>query len=429
MASRYLMIAGSGSKERTPLRLERSSLRVRLGSDRAAPETAKRIVYRTPHPSSRVVDASGDVFLLPGPVKMDPRVLQAMSVPAMNHRGPEFKEVLSEIRALTQYMFGTNGEVAVLSGSGTAGLEAAVSGLVRKEDRVLNLVNGKFSERFHELCQVFARPTALTFEWGSAVDPRQVAAALDADEFKAVTVCWNETSTGLTNPIAEIAKVVKARDAFLIVDGITAVAGLENRMEAWGIDALVMGSQKCLAAPPGLSAVALSKRAYESLHSDTSFYTNLKAHVDALAKQDTPFTPAVPLFLAFREALRLLKAEGLETRITRTSRLAEAARAAIDALGLELYPDRRYASNTVTAIRYPPGIDDAKFRKELRERHRTIVAGGQAQLKGQIFRIGHMGICSFKDLEAGFAAFEATLATMGHPSPHGAAPSAIEKRA
>src|SRR5438876_11213731 len=116
-------------------------------------------------------------FLLPGPVKMDPRVLQAMSAPAMNHRGPEFKEVLSEIRGLTQYMFGTRGEVAVLSGSGTAGLEAAISGLVRKKDRVLNLVNGKFSERFHELCQVFARPTALTFEWGSSVDPTGVAAA------------------------------------------------------------------------------------------------------------------------------------------------------------------------------------------------------------------------------------------------------------
>jgi aspartate aminotransferase-like enzyme len=150
------------------------------------------------------------------------------------------------------------------------------------------------------------------------------------------------------------------------------------------------------------------------LHADTSFYTNLKAHVDALAKQDTPFTPAVPLFLAFREALRLLKAEGLETRITRTSRLAEAARAAVDALGLELYPDPRYASNTVTAIRYPPGIDDAKFRKELRDRYRTIVAGGQAQLKGRIFRIGHMGICSFEDLAAGFRAFETALAGMGH---------------
>src|SRR2546427_194678 len=308
------------SRERTPLRLERSSLRLRRGSDRADPETKQRIVYRDRTPSSRVVDAPADVFLLPGPVKMDPRVLQAMSAPAMNHRGPEFK---------------------------------------------------------------------------------------------AVPVCWNETSTGLTNPIAEIAKVVKARDAFLIVDGITAVAGLENRMEAWGIDALVMGSQKCLAAPPGLSAVALSKRAYESLHTDTSFYTNLKAHVDALAKQDTPFTPAVPLLLAFREALRLLKAEGLETRIARTTRLAEAARTAVDALGLELYPDRRYASNTVTAIRYPPGIDDAKFRKELRDRYRTIVAGGQGQLKGQIFPDGHKGICEFKELQAGLPAVAGNLGAVG----------------
>src|SRR5207244_11800816 len=169
------------------------------------------------------------------------------------------------------------------------------------------------------------------------------------------------------NPMAEIAKVVKSHDAFLIVDGITAGGGLENQLDAWRNDALVMGSQKSLAAPAGLSAVALSKRAYDSLHSDTSFYTNLKAHVDALAKQDTPFTPAVPLFLAFREALRLLKAEGLETRIARTTRLAEAARAAVDAPGLELYPERQYASNTGTAIRYPIGCDDAKFRKELRD--------------------------------------------------------------
>src|SRR5947209_1334741 len=358
---------------------------------------------------------------------MDPRVLQAMAAPAMNHRGPEFKEILSEIRDLTQHLFGTRGAVAVLSGSGTAGLEAAVSGLLRKEDRVLNLVNGKFSERFHELCQVFTTPTPLSFEWGRAVEPERVAQALDADEFKAVTLCWNETSTGLTNPIAEIAKVVKDHDALLIVDGITAVGGLENRMDAWGVDALVMGSQKCLAAPPGLSAVALSKTAYESLHSDTSFYTNLKAHSDALAKQDTPYTPAVPLFLAFREALRLLKEEALANRLPRTRRLAEAARAGVDALGLRLYPDRRFASNTVTAMRYPAGVDDAAFRKELRERHGTVVAGGQGPLKGHIFRIGHMGICSFEDLEAGFRAFETTLASMGHKTVRGAAVDAIAK--
>jgi len=375
-----------------------------------------------------VVESAAGAFLLPGPVKMHPRVLEAMAAPAMNHRGPEFKEILSEIRGLTQYLFGTRGEVAVLSGSGTAGLEAAVSGLLRKQDRVLNLVNGKFSERFHELCQVFTTPTALSFEWGTAVDPGKVAAALDSGQFNAVTLCWNETSTGLTNPIAEIAKLVKEHDAFLIVDGITAVGGLENRMQSWGIDALVMGSQKCLAAPPGLSAVALSKVAYESLHADTSFYTNLKAHADALAKQDTPFTPAVPLFLAFREALRMLREEGLENRIARTRRLAEAARAGFDALDLRLFPDRRFASNTVTAVRYPVGVDDNAFRKELREKHGTVVAGGQGPLKGQIFRIGHMGICDFEDLEAGFQAFEATLAGMGHQAVRGAAVAAFAKR-
>ena len=376
-----------------------------------------------------MVETAAGAFLLPGPVKMHPRVLEAMAAPAMNHRGPEFKEILSEIRGLTQYLFATSGEVAVLSGSGTAGLEAAVSGLLRKQDRVLNLVNGKFSERFHELCQVFTTPTALSFEWGTAVDPGKVAAALDSGDFHAVTLCWNETSTGLTNPIAEIAKVVKEHDAFLIVDGITAVGGLENRVEAWGIDALVTGSQKCLAAPPGLSALALSKAAYESLHADTSFYTNLRAHADALAKQDTPFTPAVPLFLAFREALRMLKEEGLENRIARTRRLADAARAGVDALGLHLYPNRRFASNTVTAIRYPVGVDDAAFRKELREKHGTVVAGGQGPLKGHIFRIGHMGICSFEDLKAGFQAFETSLRNMGHKAVPGAALNAIAKRA
>src|SRR5437016_1533669 len=178
-----------------------------------------------------------------------------------------------------------------------------------------------------------------------------------------------------------------------------------------------MDTINCIAAPPGLIAVALSEMVDTTLHEDTSFYLNLKAHVDALAKQDTPFTPAVPLFLAFREALHQLKEEGLENRIARTARLADAARAAIRALDLELLPDPRFASNTVSAIRYPAGVDDATFRKVLRETHRTIVAGGQDRLKGRIFRIGHMGICSFKDLEAGFQAIEATLASEGYPSP------------
>ena len=377
-----------------------------------------------------MVDAEDTVFLLPGPVKMHPRVLRAMSAPALNHRGPEFKEILTELRELVQYLFGTKGDVAILSGSGTAGLESAVSGLLHKGDKVLNLVNGKFSERFSDLCGVFATPIALPFEWGQAVDPQRVAGALEEDpSIEAVTVCWNETSTGLTNPIADIAKVVKKHDKLLLVDGITAVGGLENHMDEWGIDALVVGSQKCIAAPAGLAAVALSKRAAESLHAETSFYTNLKAHVEGLAKQDTPFTPAVPLFLALREALRLLKEEGLENRIARTRKLAEAARAAYAAIDVDLFPDARFASNTVTAARYPPGIDDAKFRKILREQYQVILAGGQSQLKGRIFRIGHMGICSLPDLAAGFTGIEGTLAAMGHKFQRGAGVAEVARRA
>ena len=375
-------------------------------------------------------DAEDTVFLLPGPVKMHPHVLRAMSAPALNHRGPEFKDLLTELRELVQYLFGTKGDVAILSGSGTAGLESAVSGLLRKNDKVLNLVNGKFSERFNELCGVFATPVPLNFEWGQAVDPQRVAAALEEDpSIRAVTVCWNETSTGLTNPIAEIAKVVKKHDKLLLVDGITAVGGLENHMDEWGIDALVVGSQKCIAAPAGLAAVALSKRAAESLHSETSFYTNLKSHVEGLAKQDTPFTPAVPLFLALREALRILKEEGLENRIARTKKLAEAARAAYAAIDVDLFPDARFASNTVTAVRYPPGIDDAKFRKILREQYHLILAGGQSQLKGKIFRIGHMGLCSFPDLAAGFTGIEGALAAMGHQFERGAGVAEVARRA
>ena len=370
------------------------------------------------------MDVEDTVFLLPGPVKMHPRVLRAMGMPAINHRSAAFQAVIAEIRELTKYLFQTSGKVAVLSGSGTAGLDASVSGLLRKEDKVLCLVNGKFSERFLELCGVYAKPTPLQFEWGTPVDPQRVAAALESGGFKAVTVCHNETSTGLTNPIREIAAVARKHDALMIVDGITSVGGIDVRLE-WGIDALVMGSQKCIAAPAGLSAVAVSERGYSALHEESSFYTDLKAHLDALEEDDTPYTPAVPLFFAFREALRVLKEEGLEVRLKRTAMLGEATRAAVDAIDLEMLPQKGFESNTVSAMKYPAGIDDKKFRKTLEEEHRTVVQGGQGHLKGKIFRIGHMGIVSLADVVAGFVGIEATLAKLGHKFDRGAGVAAL----
>ncbi len=370
------------------------------------------------------MDVEDTVFLLPGPVKMHPRVLRAMTMPAINHRSAVFQQVIAEVRELTKYLFQTSGKVAVLSGSGTAGLDSAVSGMLRRDDKVLCCVNGKFSERFYELCQVYAKPTPLQFEWGAPVDPEKVSAALDEGGYKAVTICHNETSTGLTNPIREIAAVARKHDVLLLVDGITSVGGIDVRLE-WGIDALVMGSQKCIAAPAGLSAVAVSERGYNALHEESSFYTNLKAHVDALEKDDTPYTPAIPLFFAYREALRVLKEEGLEVRLKRTAMLGEATRAAMDAIDVEMLPRKGFESNTVSAMKYPAGFDDKKFRKTLEEEHRTVVQGGQAQLKGKIFRIGHMGIVSLADLVAGFAGIESTLAKFGHKFDRGAGVAAL----
>jgi len=285
-------------------------------------------------------------------------------------------------------------------------------------------VNGKFSERFLDLCKVYAKPTPLEFEWGTPVDADRVATALEGGDFKAVTMCHNETSTGLTNPVKDVAGVVRKHGAMFIVDGITSVGGIDVRLE-WGIDALVMGSQKCIAAPPGLAAVAVSERGYAALHEESAFYTSLKAHVDALEEDDTPYTPAVPLFFAYREALRLLKEEGLENRIRRTARLGEATRAAADAIDLAMLPKAGFESNTVSAIRYPAGVDDKKFRNVLENEHRTVVQGGQAHLKGKIFRIGHMGIVTMADLVAGFAGIEATLAKLGHTFDRGAGVAAL----
>jgi aspartate aminotransferase-like enzyme len=372
-------------------------------------------------------DVEDVVFLLAGPTKIHPRVLRAMAVPSMAHRGPEFKAINLELRELLQYVFQTKGDVALLSGSGTAGQEASIAGLLGPGDRVLSVTNGKFGERLYEMASLHAKASAVEFPWGKHAVVECVRAALDAGQYTALTLCHNETSTALTNPLREIVAEAKKGGLLTIVDGITSVGGLEVRLE-WGIDALILGSQKCIAAPAGLAAVALSPEGSERLHDGGAFYLNLKEHVAKLKEGDTPFTPAVPLFLAMLEALRMLREEGLENRIRRTHRLAEACRAAADAVGLRLYAEREFASDTVSGWWYPPGIDDVKFRKELKEVHRVILSGAQEEIKGTVFRIGHFGIVSFGDLLAAWGAIEATLDRMGYKFERGAAVEAVAQR-
>ncbi len=353
-------------------------------------------------------DPYTSTFLLAGPVQMHPRVLQAMATPALNHRGEYFHGVVGEIVDLLPLVFGRKGHQAVLTGSGTAGLEAVIAGLVRPEDRVLVISNGHFGDRMEKIVQRFATAVPLRGTWGEPVSLEALDQALESGPFRAVTLVYNETSVGFTHPVEEIGARVRRHGPLFLVDAISALPGLAPPSDRAGVDGLVVGAQKGLAAPAGLSLVHLSDRAYGELNPRT-FYNDLKEHFKSLEKDDTPFTPAVPLFLALKEALLLLKEETPERRRARNHQQAEALRAAVTALGLRLYPNAAYASDTVTAIRYPPGVEDSSFRAGLRERHNVIVSGGQGIAKGEIFRIGHMGIVKDGDLLAGIAAVEREL--------------------
>ncbi|HYA11336.1 MAG TPA: alanine--glyoxylate aminotransferase family protein [Thermoplasmata archaeon] len=355
------------------------------------------------------LDPETATFLIAGPVRIHPRVLRAMATPSLNHRGDYFHGIVQEIRELLPVAFGTKGHQVVLSGSGTAGLEAVYSGLVPKDGRTLVVANGNFGDRTDTIVRRYAtNVTTVRAPWGQGLPVDGVRAELERGDVRAVCLVHNETSVGLVNDLAAIAPAVRSAGALFLVDGISAVAGIPVPIDAWGIDAVVAGSQKGLAAPAGLALVHLSDRAVAALHPGT-FYLDLAAHLRSLEKNDTPWTPAVPLFLALHEALRLLRDEGLERRLERTRRLAEASRGAVRALGLELFPDPKFASDTVTAIRNPEGLGDPEVRKALEKEYSVLVQGGQGALVGKIFRLGHMGIADWPDLLVTFAALERIL--------------------
>ncbi len=373
-------------------------------------------------------DPETTTFLIAGPVRIHPRVLRAMSTPSLNHRGDYFHAVVQEVRDLLPVAFGTKGQQVVLTGSGTAGLEAVYSSLVPKDGRTVVVTNGNFGDRSEAIVRRYApNVTTVRAPWGQGLPVDEVRAALEAGDVRAVCVVHNETSVGLVNDLGAIAPAVRQAGALFLVDGISAVAGIPLPIDRWGVDAVVAGSQKGLAAPAGLALVHLSERAVAALHPGT-YYLDLAAHLTSLQKNDTPWTPAVPLFLALREALVLLREEGLERRLERTHRLAEAARAAAGALGLELFPDRRFASDTVTALRNPEGLGDPEVRKVLEREYNVLVQGGQGALVGKIFRLGHMGIADWPDLLVTFAALERVLSKHGRLPRPGAALAEVVAR-
>ncbi|HVL47703.1 MAG TPA: alanine--glyoxylate aminotransferase family protein [Candidatus Thermoplasmatota archaeon] len=359
-------------------------------------------------------DIEDNTFLLAGPVKMHPRVLAAMSRPAMAHRDAQFTAVNKEIHELLKMVFqAPKHDTVLMTGSGTAGMDAAALSLLKKGEKAVAIENGKFGNRFAKLAEMYGDTKVVKAPgYGVPIPLDTIRKAIAETKPKAVFLTHNESSVGFTWPLKDIAAIAKEHGALVVADCITSVGGMDVKVADWGVDVAIVGSQKCLGAPSGLVALAVSQEAQAKMHKDAGYYLNLPRWIAKGKEADTPFTPAIPLHLAFLEALRIIKHEGLENRIAKVKSQADATRAAGEAMGLELFIEAGYRSDTVTAFRYPAGVDDSKFRKALKEMG-VVIGGGQDEVKGKIFRIGHMGTVSHVEIAGAFMAIEKTLAAMG----------------
>lgn len=357
-------------------------------------------------------------LLAPGPTPVPPRVLLAMAQPVLHHRTPQFAALFAEVREGLRWLFQTRHDVLVLTASGTGAMEAAVTNCFSPGDEVIVVNGGKFGERWGRLCQTFGlMPIEIRVDWGQAVHVAQVEAALQRHPRAAgVLVQASETSTTVAHPIRELAAVTRTRETLLVVDGISAVGVYDLPMDDWGIDVLITGSQKAMMVPPGLSCVALNERAWSRVAASRQrrFYFDLLRERDNQAKNTTAWTPAIALIVAVREALAMLREEGLPQAFERQARSARATRAAAAALGLRLVAPES-PSPAATALYVPDGVDGARLLTHLRDRMRVTFAGGQDHLKGRIVRIGHLGYIDVFDTVSAIAALEMALRHLGHP--------------
>lgn len=355
---------------------------------------------------------------IPGPTPVPQEVAEAGAAEMVNHRGPEFAAIVGRTTEAVKRVYQTQNDVLTLSCSGTGGMEAAVANHVSQGERVLVVTIGVFGKRFMQLVEIYGgEPVELPFEFGTAADPNRIDEVLAADDgLRIVLVTHNETSTGTTNPLREIAEVVRRHDRLLIVDAISSLSSIEVDMDGWGLDVVVSGSQKGWMVAPGLAFVGVSERAWAvQERCDTPrFYFDLRRARASLESGQTPWTPAIPLFYQLDRSLELMFAEGLEAIYERHHRLAQMTRDGVQALGLELFAQEGFRSDTVTAIRKPEGIDVADLRRVAREQFDTVFAGGQQHLNGQIFRFGHLGYVTEEDVRDGLQALEGTLAELGY---------------
>ncbi|MEW5953421.1 MAG: alanine--glyoxylate aminotransferase family protein [Bacillota bacterium] len=370
-------------------------------------------------------------LMIPGPTPVPPTVVAAMSKPIIGHRSEDFAALHKEIAGKLQKLLQTQNEVFVLTHSGTGAMETAVANTVSPGDKVLALVGGKFGQRFAQLARVYGGEVdEINFDWGKPVDLRIVEAKLAANpDIKVVLATQNETSTGVTNDIQGLGKLVAQTPALLVVDGVSGAGGIEIKVDEWNVDILCTGSQKSMMLPPGLAIVTVSSKAWAVVDQNTSprYYFSLPAARKSYAKWNTAYTPAVSLFVGLNASLDMMLAEGFDNVFARHMLLKKATRAAIKALGLRLLTDEDCGSPVITSVLSPEGISADDIRKALKEEFGVTFAGGQDQLKGKLFRIAHMGFTDRMDVIIAIGALEMALNRVGYPVELGAGVKAAQE--
>lgn len=369
-------------------------------------------------------------LMAPGPTPIPPQVLQAMSQPIIHHRTPAYEALFAEVRDGLKWLFQTRSEVIPFAASGTGVMEAAVANTLSDGDTAVVIRAGSFGERWGEACAAFGiKLVTLEAPYGETVPADRLADALrQHPEVKAVFCQHSETSTGVLHDVKGYAEVTRSSPAILVVDAVSSLGVADLPTDPWGVDVVVAGSQKGLMLPPGLAFCTLSDKAWQLAKTSTlpKYYFNLAAELKAQQKNQANFTPAVSIVIGLRQALAMLEAEGLPNVFRRHDRLARATRAGVEALGLDLFA-KATPSPAITAVVAPRGINGEAVVEGFAKSHNITIAGGQGEMKGKIFRLGHMGYVGEFDVIVALSALEQVLTELGHPVDLGASIGAAQK--
>jgi aspartate aminotransferase-like enzyme len=369
-------------------------------------------------------------LLTPGPTPLYPPALHAMMASDMHHRTEDFRKAYRSCLADLKEVMGTSGDVLMFAASGTGAMDATVSNLFSKGDKVIVCCAGKFGERWAEIAKAYGlNADVITVPYGGVVTPEQVSAALAAEPAtKGVFVQASETSTGAAHNVEAMGRAIAKTEAIFVVDAITGLGTMPLDIDGWDLDVVIGGSQKAFMIPPGLAFMSISQKAWKLTETATlpHFYFNLKKEKKSGDAGESSWTPATSLILALAEALKYVKQVGMDHLVTNAQMLAEATRAAAGKLGLELFAAAAPGSS-VTSIKAPAGMDSSVIVKEFRSRFGSIIANGQGSMKGQIFRIAHLGYFDFSDLFAMIAGLEIILNANGHSVPYGGGVAAAQE--